>query len=99
MPYGRRRECKRAGKTLVDQWARLGLHHAVVAPGSRSTPMALALAARDDLAVHVVHDERSAAFIALGIGLALWGAEPQASVDQLMAAGQLAGERIYSILR
>ena len=56
--------------TLVDQWARLGLHHAVVAPGSRSTPMALALAARDDLTVHVVHDERSAAFIALGIGLA-----------------------------
>jgi hypothetical protein len=37
--------------------------------------------------------------MALGIGLALWGAEPQASVDQLMAAGQLAGERIYSILR
>jgi hypothetical protein len=56
--------------TLVDQWVRLGLRHAVVAPGSRSTPMALALAARDDLAVHVVHDERSAAFIALGIGLA-----------------------------
>ncbi len=44
--------------TLVDQWARLGLHHAVVAPGSRSTPMALALAARDELAIHVVHDER-----------------------------------------
>ncbi len=37
--------------------------------------------------------------MALGIGLALWGAEPQAGVAQLMAAGQLAGERIYSILR
>jgi hypothetical protein len=36
--------------------------------------------------------------MALGIGLALWGAEPQAGVDQLMAAGKLAGERIYSIL-
>jgi hypothetical protein len=35
----------------------------------------------------------------LGIGLALWGTEPQTGVDQLMAAGQLAGERIYSILR
>ena len=56
--------------TLVDQWIALGLRQAVVAPGSRSTPMALALAARDDLHLHVVHDERSAAFMALGIGLA-----------------------------
>ena len=55
--------------TLVDQWTRLGMRHAVIAPGSRSTPMALALAARAELQVHVVHDERSAAFIALGIGL------------------------------
>jgi 2-succinyl-5-enolpyruvyl-6-hydroxy-3-cyclohexene-1-carboxylate synthase len=56
--------------TLVDQWIRMGMGHAVVAPGSRSTPMALALAARDDLQVHVAHDERTAAFMALGIGRA-----------------------------
>ena len=56
--------------TLVDQWVRLGLRHAVVAPGSRSTPMALALAARGDISLQVVHDERSAAFMALGMGLA-----------------------------
>ena len=55
--------------TLVDQWIRLGVRHAVVAPGSRSTPMALALAERSELRVHVVHDERSAAFVALGLGL------------------------------
>jgi 2-succinyl-5-enolpyruvyl-6-hydroxy-3-cyclohexene-1-carboxylate synthase len=47
-----------------------GVTDAVVAPGSRSTPMALALAARTDVRVHVVHDERSASFVALGIGLA-----------------------------
>ena len=29
---------------LVDEWVRLGVQHAVVAPGSRSTPMAVALA-------------------------------------------------------
>ena len=56
--------------TLVDEWARAGLRHAVVCPGSRSTPMALALAADGRLAVEVVHDERSAGFLALGIGLA-----------------------------
>jgi len=55
--------------TLVDQWVVQGLRHAVVAPGSRSTPMALALVARSDIDVHVFHDERSAAFAALGIGL------------------------------
>lgn len=31
--------------------------------------MALALAAREDLQLHIAHDERAAAFIALGIGL------------------------------
>lgn len=56
--------------TLVDQWVRCGVRHAVVAPGSRSTPMALALADRHDLEVHVAHDERTAAFMALGIGIA-----------------------------
>ena len=55
--------------TLVDEWVRHGVGHAVVAPGSRSTPMALALAARPELNLHVVHDERSAAFVALGLGL------------------------------
>ena len=55
--------------TLVDEWIRLGVRHAVVAPGSRSTPMALALADRSELQVHVVHDERSAAFVALGLGI------------------------------
>ncbi len=55
--------------TLVDEWVRLGVRHAVVAPGSRSTPMAVALASNRDVTVHVVHDERVAAFVALGIGL------------------------------
>ncbi len=55
--------------TLVDEWVRCGVRHAVIAPGSRSTPLAVALASRPDVAVHVVHDERVAAFVALGLGL------------------------------
>ena len=56
--------------TLVDQWVRDGVRHAVIAPGSRSTPMALAIAACPDLRVDVYHDERSASFAALGSALA-----------------------------
>ncbi len=55
--------------TLVDEWLRLGVRHAVVAPGSRSTPMAIALTDRTEMSIHVVHDERVAAFTALGLGL------------------------------
>jgi 2-succinyl-5-enolpyruvyl-6-hydroxy-3-cyclohexene-1-carboxylate synthase len=50
-----------------------GVAHVVLCPGSRSAPLAyrLAAAARDGgPALHVRHDERVAAFTALGIGLA-----------------------------
>ncbi len=56
--------------TLVDEWVRCGLTHAVISPGSRSTPMALALADDGRVQVQVHHDERSASFMALGIARA-----------------------------
>lgn len=56
--------------TLVDQWVIEGLTHAFVAPGSRSTPLALALVAHRGIDVALFHDERGAAFAALGHGLA-----------------------------
>jgi 2-succinyl-5-enolpyruvyl-6-hydroxy-3-cyclohexene-1-carboxylate synthase len=55
---------------IVDGWISQGVRHAMIAPGSRSTPLALAIVARTEIHVEVFHDERSAAFAALGVGLA-----------------------------
>ena len=55
--------------TLVDEFVRSGVRHAVVSPGSRSSPLAIALLANSDIEVHVRLDERSACFFALGLGL------------------------------
>ena len=57
-------------QVLVDELARGGLTDVVLCPGSRSAPFAFALDAEPRTRLHVHPDERSAAFVALGIALA-----------------------------
>ena len=58
-------------EVLVDELVRNGVRHVVLAPGSRNAPLSFALhrADRDGrLRLHVRIDERSAGFLALGLG-------------------------------
>ncbi|MBW4577074.1 MAG: 2-succinyl-5-enolpyruvyl-6-hydroxy-3-cyclohexene-1-carboxylic-acid synthase [Aphanothece sp. CMT-3BRIN-NPC111] len=52
---------------LTETLKRLGLTTAVICPGSRSAPLAVAFAQADEVEAIPVLDERSAAFFALGI--------------------------------
>jgi 2-succinyl-5-enolpyruvyl-6-hydroxy-3-cyclohexene-1-carboxylate synthase len=61
------------GAVLADELARCGLREVVVAPGSRSAPLAMAFDELDRVGrvrLHVRIDERSASFAALGLAKA-----------------------------
>jgi 2-succinyl-5-enolpyruvyl-6-hydroxy-3-cyclohexene-1-carboxylate synthase len=55
---------------LVDELVRAGVHHACVTPGSRSSPVTIALATHPGLRVWTHLDERAAGFFALGLARA-----------------------------
>ncbi len=52
---------------MVETLARCGVNHAVISPGSRSTPITMALVQHPRIEAIPVLDERSAGFFALGI--------------------------------
>lgn len=52
---------------LVESLVRCGVVHAVISPGSRSTPITMALAKHRKIEAVSVLDERTAAFFALGL--------------------------------
>lgn len=57
-------------QAIVAGFVAAGVKRAVISPGSRSTPLALALLGQSGLLCDVTVDERSAAFFALGIAKA-----------------------------
>ena len=58
------------GAAIVDALAKSNCVQFVISPGSRSTPIALAAARDSRLNCKIIHDERTAAFYALGIARA-----------------------------
>ncbi|WP_289299822.1 2-succinyl-5-enolpyruvyl-6-hydroxy-3-cyclohexene-1-carboxylic-acid synthase [Duncaniella muris] len=54
---------------LADLFVAHGIKDVVLSPGSRNSPLIVAIVRRNELRHHVVIDERSAAFIALGMAI------------------------------
>ncbi len=58
-------------RLIVDELIRRGIDTFCICPGSRSTPLTLAAADHPDADIHIIHDERAAAFFAVGFARAV----------------------------
>lgn len=55
------------GSVVIDELAALGIRRIVISPGSRSGPLSIAASQHPEIETRMCIDERSAAFVALGI--------------------------------
>ncbi|WNG47015.1 2-succinyl-5-enolpyruvyl-6-hydroxy-3-cyclohexene-1-carboxylic-acid synthase [Archangium minus] len=76
-------------RALLEELVRGGVRHAVVCPGSRSSPLALACARTDGVRTWSIIDERSAGFFALGL------AKQSRAPVVLVATSGTAGAHFY----
>lgn len=53
--------------TMMNRLVQVGVRDVVISPGSRSTPLAMAAYLHPNIRHHIIVDERSAAFFALGL--------------------------------
>ncbi len=77
------------GEVIIDQLIRMRVRDAVIAPGSRNAPLTMALwraSERGEIRLHTRIDERSAAFLALGISKATGIPTPVISTSGSAAA-------------
>ena len=65
--HGSRASSARLARWLVDQLVARGVTDAVLCPGSRNAPLSFALEAGEGITLHARIDERTAAFLALGL--------------------------------
>ncbi|MBS0625296.1 MAG: 2-succinyl-5-enolpyruvyl-6-hydroxy-3-cyclohexene-1-carboxylic-acid synthase [Verrucomicrobia bacterium] len=78
---------------IVDQLVQQGVRHFVIAPGSRNTPLVMAVAHHPKAIAHVHYDERGAGFFALGIGK---GGQMPAAV--IATSGTAVGNLLPSVM-
>ncbi|GAB3715674.1 2-succinyl-5-enolpyruvyl-6-hydroxy-3-cyclohexene-1-carboxylic-acid synthase [Mariniluteicoccus flavus] len=88
--------------TIVETLRELGIRHAVLCPGSRSAPLAIALAeaAREGaIDLHVRIDERAAGFLALGLAQSLpTDDDERAVVPIITTSGTAVGNLVPAVM-
>ena len=78
---------------IIDQLVQQGVHHFCIAPGSRSTPLALAAAHHLKAHLHIHYDERGLGFYTLGLAKA-----QQIPAAVIVTSGTAVGNLLPSVM-